>query len=518
MKISEEERERLRRAHHLEGKSIRQLARETGHSRDAIGKIVAERPCLPEPKKSPRSSPVFGPYQARVEELLKENERLPRKQRYTSHKIYECLQLEGYEGCESRIRQVVGEWNRERHRFDVFLPLEFDPGQDAQCDWGQAVAVIAGQRQIVQVFVMRLCYSHRPFVMAFPSQQQECFLYGHVKAFEHFGGVPARISYDNMTTAVKIIKGERAGGPRVHRRESSNFTAFRSHYLFTSHFCPPRKANEKGQVEHGVGFSRRNFMVPIPEVRSFEDLNQYLLTQCLRDDQRQVHRETQTIGQAWEQERPYLRPLPAFEYECCERTTVRVTPYSQATFDTNRYSLPVRIGRREVTVKAFAFHIDILDRSTLLARHPRCYGREQDIFDPLHYLPLLEQRPGAFDHAKPFRRWRETWPQSYPQMLAALKQAWPDGRGVQEFIRILALHQDYPAEQVQMAIEQALAYGCIHLDGVLHFLHDQQASLETPIEAQPEGKVILANHPHLQEIGTQPIDLSCYERLLKQSW
>ncbi len=135
MKISEEERERLRRAHHLEGKSIRQLARETGHSRDAIGKIVAERPCLPEPKKSPRSSPVFGPYQARVEELLKENERLPRKQRYTSHKIYECLQLEGYEGCESRIRQVVGEWNRERHRFDVFLPLEFDPGQDAQCDW-----------------------------------------------------------------------------------------------------------------------------------------------------------------------------------------------------------------------------------------------------------------------------------------------------------------------------------------------------------------------------------------------
>lgn len=518
MRISEEEREHLRRAHHLDGKSIRQLARETGYSRDAIGRMVGEKPSLPEPKKHPRSSPVFGPYRSRVEELLKENERLPRKQRYTSHKIYERLQLEGYEGCESRIRQYIGEWNREHHRLDVFLPLEFDPGQDAQCDWGQAVAIIAGQRQVIQVFVMRLCYSRRPFVMAFPSQQQECFLSGHVKAFEYFGGVPARISYDNMTTAVKFVRGEHPGEKRVHRRENASFTAFRSHYLFTSHFCTPRKANEKGQVEHGVGFARRNFLVPIPEAHSFEELNQCLLAQCLRDDRRQVHGETLTIGEAWEQERPYLRCLPTFAYECCERTTVRVTPYSQATFDTNRYSLPVRVGRREVTVKAFAFHIDILDHSTLLARHPRCYGHGQDIFDPLHYLPLLEQRPGAFDHAKPLRRWKETWPASYFQMLTAVREAWPDGRGIQEFVRILSLHQDYPTDQVQQAIEQALATGCPHLDGVLHFLHHPDASPEAAHETRPLESALLTSHPHLQAMGTQPIDLSCYERLLKQSW
>jgi hypothetical protein len=259
-------------------------------------------------------------------------------------------------------------------------------------------------------------------------------------------------------------------------------------------------------------------MVPIPEATSFEELNQFLLAQCLQDDQRRVNREVQTIGQAWEDERAFLRPLPAFEYEGCERTTVRVTPYSQATFDTNRYSLPVRHGRREVTVKAYAFHLDIFDRTTLLARHPRCYGHEQDIFDPLHYLPLLEQRPGAFDHAKPLRRWREGWPESYHQMLAIVRKTWPDGHGVQEFVRILALHQDYPAEEVQAAIELALTYGCTHLDGVLHCLQHPRSVPENPQETPEAGSMILSKHPHLQEMGTQPIDLSCYEKLLKQTW
>jgi hypothetical protein len=348
------------------------------------------------------------------------------------------------------------------------------------------------------------------FVMSFPTQQQESFLYAHVQAFKHFGGVPRRISYDNLATAVKLAM-ER-DKHRRHRLENRTFVSFRSHYLFESHFCTPGQGHEKGGVEHAVGFSRRNFLVPIPEVASFEALNQYLLKECRRNDGRRMRGQSLTIGQAWEQEQPLLRPLPAFEYECSEQITARLTPYSQIIFDTNRYSVPVARARREVTVKAYPFRVEIFDRDQLLASHPRCYEREQDIFDPLHYLPLLKIRPGAFDFAAPMKRWRKDWPECYHRMLRNLREKWPEGRGIQEFVRILQLHEQYSPIQMQAAIEQARSYGCVHLDGVLHCLRQvtEQEAQVAPLD--------LSDRPHLDAIGNQPVDLSRYERLLKQSW
>ncbi len=415
-----EDYEAIRRAFYIEKKSIRQIAREQHHSRKTIRKALDKVQPQPYQLARPKPAPIFGSFQHRVDELLAKNKTLPPKQRYTTHKIYEVLVAEGYQGSESRVKLYVTQWKREHKPPDLFLPLEYDPGQDAQCDWGEAVATIGGVRQTVQVFVLRLCYSRRTFVMSFPTQRQESFLYGHVQAFQHFGGVPARISYDNLATAVKLAMDKGKGRKRTENR---TFVAFRSHYLFESHFCTPRAGWEKGQVEHGVGFSRRNYMVPIPEAASFEELNQLLLERCLQDDNRRVNRQPMTIGEAWEQEQPFLHPLPPFDYDCCGMVTVRLNPYSQATFETNRYSVPVAKARREVTVKAYAFCVDIFDeKGNLLARHPRSYGKEQDIFDPLHYLPLLEQRPGAFAYAKPIKEWRKDWPESYFRMLANLQE------------------------------------------------------------------------------------------------
>lgn len=369
-----------------------------------------------------------------------------------------------------------------------------------------AIAVIGGVRQTVQVFVMWLSYSRRRFVMAFPSQKQEAFFSGHVRAFEHFGGVPWRISYDNLSTAVRLMAEGKV------RREQRQFIAFRSYYLFESHFCQPEAGWEKGGVEASVGFSRRNFLVPIPQVASFEELNLHLLQACLRDDQRRVSRQSETIGQMWERERPLLRSLPSYAYDCCVTTSARLNGYSLITYETNRYSAPVNRARRDVIVKAYPFHLDILDGTTLLARHPRCYGREQDIFEPLHYLPLLEQRPGAFDYARPMRQWRKDWPESYHQMLRVLREQWPEsGRGVQEFVRVLRLHEQYPAHQVQQAIEQALAYGCPHLDGVVQCLHELTA--EPPAASHSTQAEPAAWHT----MGSQPLDLQQYERLLSSS-
>jgi hypothetical protein len=252
--------------------------------------------------------------------------------------------------------------------------------------------------------------------------------------------------------------------------------------------------------------------VPIPEVSSFEELNLQLLQACLKDDQRRVSRQTETIGEMWEREQPALRSLPPYAYDCCVTTTARLNGYSLIVYETNRYSAPVNRAKRDVIIKAYPFHLDILDGTTLLARHLRSYAREQDLFEPLHYLPLLEQRPGAFDYARPMRQWRKDWPESYHQMLRVLREKWPEGgRGVQEFVRVLRLHEEHPAALVQRAIEQALAYGCPHLDGVLQCLHQLDQS------SQDVGDLQMVDPLPLPVVGTQPLNLSQYEQLLRAS-
>jgi transposase len=502
--LTVEEREVLRRAYHIEHKSVRQIAREFQVARQTVRKALASAAPATYTLQAPRPAPKLGPYQAQIAALLAENARLPRKQRYTSHKIFELLHAQGYTGSEARVRGYIAHLRRSTQRPAVYLPLEFDPGTDAQVDWGEAEAIIAGVQQTVQFFVMRLCYSRRVFAMAFPAQKQECFFAAHVAAFAHFGGVPHRLTYDNLTTAVKRVFTGRT------RHEQHAFVAFRSHYLFDSHFCTPGQGHEKGGVEHGIGFVRRNFMVPLPIAESFADLNTQLLAACLRDDGRTVHGHAQCIADAWTEERPALRPLPAYPFDCGVNVPARLTPYSQVIFETNRYSVPVDRARRDVVLKAYPFHIEILDQQEVLAHHPRCYERNQDVFDPLHYLPLLAQRPGAFAHAKPIRRWREHWPPAYDRLLARLQDRWPDGWGVREFIRILELHQRYAADQIALAVEFALEYGACDAASVEQCLHQLQPPVVLP------SVLDLTCQPHLADVGGQPINVACYNQLLER--
>ena len=503
--ITLEQYEQIRRMHYLEEKSGREIARLLGISRQTVAKALQSEQAPEYTLRKLREAPRLGPYQKQLDQLLEENGRLPKKQRYTGHKLFELLQAQGYAGSESSVQMYAVRWRKAHKRPATFLPLEFEPGQDGQVDWGEAQVILDGVQQKVYVFVMHLSYSRRTFVMAFPASKQEAFFYGHVRAFEHFAGVPHRLSYDNLSSAVKpLIEG------RV-REEQRAFVAFRSHYLFASHFCTPAQGHEKGGVEGSVGFSRRNFLVPMPRVASFEELNRHLLAACQRDDVRVVHRQSVSIGQAWLEEQPYLRPLPSRPFECCVTRQAHLNGYSQVTYETNRYSVPTEQARQELTLKAYPFEVQILFEGTLLARHARCYGREQDVFDPLHYLWLLEQRPGAFEYARPLRQWRPEWPESYHRLLHTLRQTWPEGRGVKEFVRILRLHESAKAELVQQAIEQALSYGCPHLDGVKLCL--EQLQVPTPQSALLD----LTNTPHLAAVGSQAVDLTCYDQLIERS-
>ena len=329
------------------------------------------------------------------------------------------------------------------------------------------------------------------------------------KGFISLGGSRSGLSYDNLKTAVyKVLEGSK-------RQEQRQFTAFRSHYLFDRHIwratlCTPGAGHEKGGVEHGVGYARRNFLSPLVEVASYAELNAHLLTCCRNDEERQVSGQPVTIKEAWQTELPYLRSLPLSHFACCQTRTVTLNPYSQVTLETNRYSVPVEQAQKQLVAKLYPFEIQIYrtDQPEMIAKHRRHYGRDEDVFDPLHYLSLLQQRPGAFEHAKPIRRWRERWPAIYETLLAHLRARWPDGRGVREFIQILQLHQTYPAEVMSQAIEQALGYHCAHADGV------QLCARQVLNPSAEPTHLDLQDHPNLVGVGQQTIDLSCYDTLL----
>ena len=220
----------------------------------------------------------------------------------------------------------------------------------------------------------------------------------------------------------------------------------------------------------------------------------------------------------WRDEAPVLRALPAHDYACCRCVEATLTPYSQVIVETNRYSVPVAQACRRLTVKLYPFQVEIYDptQPVALAVHERCYQRDQDIFDPLHYLPLLQQRPRAFEYAKPLRQWRAQSPAIYETRLAQLRHQWPEGRGVCEFITILQLHQHHPAavrlssrrSLVEAAITQAVAHPCAHADGVALCLNQ----LLWPVV--PAVRLELPTQPQLLGMGEQPVNLAQYDVLL----
>jgi transposase len=483
---------------------MRQIQRELGHGYWTIRKAVDSAEHQPYTLNKPKAAPKLGPFKESIEELLAEEAKLPRKQRYTTRKIFELMEAEGYRGSESNLRKYVGRKRRELKRPAIFIPLQFEPGQHAQVDWGEASVVINGEKRKAQLFVMRLCYSRRTFVMAFPTQKQESFFTAHIEAFHHFGGVPHNLIYDNLKTAVKkVLKGR-------NRQEQSRFITLRSHYLFESRFCTPGKGHEKGGVEHGVKYVRQNYLVPLPEVRDFAELNSRLRAKCVADDERRVARQPETIGVMWAEEKPQLRSLPATDIAPYSSREVTLNRYGQVIFETNRYSVPAQKAQKQLTLRAYPFRIEILKGTEIIASHKRCYQRQQDILNPLHYLPLLAERPGAFQDAQPMQQWRESWPPLYDELLQQLKQQQSEILAVREFVQILQLHLDYEATMVQKAIEQAIEQGVVHLSGV-HFCLNRlldPTPRTKPLESLPQ--------PHLAQLGQKALSLSQYDQLLDQ--
>jgi len=478
--ITVEQKEQIRRAFYIEGKSIRQIQRETGYHRQTIRQALQDSAVPKYKRKGPKSSPVLDPVKPIIDHWLAEDRNKPPKQRHTAKRIHERLTTEyGFQGAESTIRSYVGR-QRKAMRTQVFIPLSYQPGQTGQVDFGEAQVIIAGEQLKAQLFCLRLGYSKQPFVTAVPTQAQEAFFEGHVRAFAFLGGVPRELVYDNLKAAVKrILEGH-------NREEQTAFVAFRSHYLFESRFCTPRKGHEKGLVEGLVGYARRNWLVPVPEFASWDELNSYLLEKCSAEGQRKLRGMETTIGEALAQERALLLPLPSRPYPCCKMHPVQPNGFGLVSFKTNRYSVPADHVHEALWLRAYVDKIEITNGHQTLAVHTRCYKREQDILNPLHYLPLLEQRPGAWEQATPIQQWREHWPEVYDIYLAALRERLSTTQATREFVRILRLHEGHSEQVIAQALQQALAGHCYHADGVKQIVLRLTEPTQTtpPLEAE----------------------------------
>lgn len=303
----------IRRRVLAEGVSRRQILRETGLHWLTLKKILEHSEPPGYRQRQPRRRKKLGEFLDRIQQILKEDQALPRKQRHTAKRIWERLREEGFTGGYTAVKDAVRELAQRSQ--EVFVPLVHPPGE-AQVDFGQALARVNGQLRKVAFFVMALPYSDASFVMAFERECTETFWEGHAQGFEFFGGVPRRITYDNTKVAVSQILG---GGRE--RRLTQGFLQLKSHYLFAHHFCRVARGNEKGVVEGLVKFTRLNFFVPVPQVRDLEELNAHLRQRCLEDQQRRLRGQTGSKAELLMEDQKAFQPLPATRFEACRRAS-----------------------------------------------------------------------------------------------------------------------------------------------------------------------------------------------------
>jgi len=494
--LTVDQREQIRRAYYVDGRSIRQIAQEGHRDRRTIRKALRDAGPPRYTLREPRARPVLGPFVALIDTWLKEDLSRPLKQRHTAQRIFERLVEEhGFKGVDSTVRRYVRE-HRPLQR-QVFIPLGYEPGEDAQCDFGEGWIVLGGRQKLAQILCMRLCYSKMAFVMAFPHQRQEAFLEGMQRAFEFFGGVPARVWYDHLTQAVK----RSLVGRKLQEQEA--FVAFRSHYLFEGVFCNPGEAHEKGLIENLVGYMRRHFFVPLPDVDSFEALNAHLAARCLAERERKLRGEKGVIGEMWDEEKPRLRPLPPCTFPCCRTVPVKPNRLSLVTFETNRYSVPVDHVLHTLYLRAYVDKVEISDGVGLIAMHKRSYEREQDVLDLWHYLPILWERPRALDHAKPFKQWAH--PPAFDRYLEALRQRLPQRNATLQFLEVLEITRTHPLPEVAAAVERAIGSGSLTPDTVCYFLRDAVACRQFAVP-------VMTSAPSCPQV--QHRDLSQYSLLI----
>jgi transposase len=481
----------------VEGVSKRQVMEEEGIHWETLQKILAHSEPPGYQMNRERPQPKVGPFLGRIKQILEDDKHTHKKQRHTAKRIFERLRKEdGYTGGYTQVKKAV---RGIKHRnSEVFVPLTHRPGE-AQVDFGHALVKLNGVLVKRPYFVMALPYSDAFFVQIFERESTEFVWEGHIRAFEYFGGVPSRISYDNAKTLVKKLIG-------VHQRElTRSFQQLVSHYLFDHHFCTVRRGNEKGVVEGGVKYVRLNFMVPVPQVESLEELNRKLVVNCDEDLERKLRGKGAIKAKLLEEDKACFRPLPATPFDACLKQSTTATSLSLVRFDTNDYSVPSEWAHHPVVVKGYIDRVDIFYKARRIATHDRLWRKEGVTFNPVHYLAVLEGKPGALDHARPLEDW------NLPESFALLRRRMEGkekfhGEGTREFIKTLRLLEKHSMGRLHRAVKKAVQMEIYTRDAVAQLLYSKEDFRLTTFS--------LAGREHLRRVQVARTDLSAYRELM----
>jgi transposase len=460
--------EQIRKDRRVEGASIRELAdRHRVHRRTVRQALESAVP--PSRKPYPqRPRPAIDAYVAVIDGWLLADLEVPRKQRHTARRVWQRLVAEhGARVSEVTVSRYVARRRAELglDRAEVAVPQQHLPGAEAEVDFGEFHAQVAGVMVKLWLFVLRLSCSGRAFHVAFATQAQEAFLEGHVLAFEYFGAVPGRIRYDNLKPAVvRVLKGR-------DRAEAERFIALRSHYGFDSFFCipGPQGAHEKGGVEGEIGRFRRRHLVPVPSVPSLAALNQLIAAADITDDGRVITGRPVTVAAAFAAEQPHLLPLPAEPFDSARLLTARVDGRARICVRQNYYSVPARYAGRRLAVRLSATAVQALDGPRTVAAHERAAGKYAEVLVLDHYLDVLKCKPGALPGATALAQARAAgaFTGSHQRYWDAARRAHGDAAGTQALTEVLLAHRTLPAAALLAAMDKAVASGALDPQAVL---------------------------------------------------
>ena len=457
---------RIRREHFVHGKSIKQICRELHVSRYTVRKVIRSGETAFEYEREVQPRPKLGQWKAALDEILGRNSSKPAREQLTLIRIFEELRDLGYQGGYDTIRRYARGWQKD-HAASIagaFVPLSFAPGEAYQFDWSHEVVLINGTTVMVKVAHVRLCHSRMLFVRAYPRETQEMVFDAHDRAFAFFKGACVRGIYDNMKTAVETIF---VGKERAYNRR---FFQMCGHYLVDPVACTPASGWEKGQVENQVGLVRERFFTPRLRVKSYDELNAWLLDRCIAYARAHRHPEVRdrTIWEAFEAERPSLIPY-AGRFDGFHAVPASVSKTCLVRFDNNRYSVAASTIGRPVEVRAYADRIELRQDGRIVGEHQRCFGRDQTVYDSWHYVPVLARKPGALRNGAPFKGW--VLPASIERVRRKLAGS---DDGDRQMVDILAavLSDGLPA--VENACAEALREGVHSADVVINILARQR--------------------------------------------
>ena len=457
---------RIRREFFIRGRSIKEIVRDLHVSRNTVRKVVRSGATALSYEREVQPLPKLGQWRADLDQLLLSNAGKSSRERLTLMRVFEALRGLGYEGGYDAVRRYARTWQRERSALtsDAYVPLSFAPGEAYQFDWSHEVVLINGVTVKIKVAHVRLCHSRMLFVRAYPRESQEMVFDAHDRAFAFFKGTCRRGIYDNMKTAVETIF---VGRERAYNRR---FLQMCSHYLVDPVACTPASGWEKGQVENQVGVVRERFFTPRIRVKSYEELNALLLDQAIAYAKAHTHPEfkDRTVWQAFEAERSFLVPY-AGRFDGFHATPASVSKTCLVRFDNNRYSVAAGAVGRPVEVRAYADRIELRQDGRVVGDHPRAFGRDQTVFDPWHYVPVLARKPGALRNGAPFKNW--VLPNGIDRVRRKLAGA---DDGDRQMVTILTAVLSDGLSAVEVACQEALREGVHSADVIINILARQR--------------------------------------------